>query len=63
MTKWIEKYERQNQLYLCAIELWNKVRKSSWGKHLEKLEYRVAWIHQKIVARKESGGFVSEKIK
>ncbi len=61
MTKWIEEYERQNQLYLCVVELWNKVRKSSWGQHLKKLKDHVAWTHQEVVARKESGGFVSEK--
>jgi hypothetical protein len=61
MTKWIEEYERQNQLYLRAIGLWNKVRKSSLGQSPEKLKYCVAWICQKIVARKESGGFVSGK--
>jgi hypothetical protein len=41
--------------------LWNKVRKSSWGQHLKKLKDHVAWTHQEVVARKESGGFVSEK--
>ncbi len=61
MTKWIERYERQNQLYLPAVELWNRVRKSSQGQRPEKLKDRVAWIHQKFVARKESGGFVFEK--
>jgi len=29
MTKWIEKYEMQNQLYMHVVELWNMVRKSS----------------------------------
>jgi hypothetical protein len=61
MTKWIEEYERQNQLYLHVVELWNKVRKSSRGQHPKKLKDRVAWIHQKVVTRKESGGCVSEK--
>jgi hypothetical protein len=45
MTKWIEKYERQNQLYVRAVELWNKARKSSQGQHPEKLKDHVAWIH------------------
>jgi hypothetical protein len=61
MTKWTKKYERQNQLYLCVDELWNMVKKSSWGQFLEKLKDRVTWIHQEVVARKESGGFVCEK--
>jgi hypothetical protein len=46
MKKWIKKYERQNQLYLCVVELWNKVKKSSRGEYLEKLKDLVAWIHQ-----------------
>jgi len=29
MTKWTEKYEMQNQLYMHVVELWNMVRKSS----------------------------------
>ncbi len=29
MTKWTEKYEMQNQLYMHVVELWNVVRKSS----------------------------------
>jgi hypothetical protein len=62
MTKWIEEYERQNQLYMHDVELWNMVRKSSRGQHPEKPKDRVAWIHQEVVARKESGGFVSKKI-
>jgi hypothetical protein len=61
MTKWTEEYEKQNQLYLRAIELWNKARKSSQGQCPEKLKDCVAWIHQKVVARKESGGSVSKK--
>jgi len=36
MTKWTEKYERQNQLYLRVVELWNMVRKSCWGQCPEK---------------------------
>jgi hypothetical protein len=59
--KWTKKYEKKNQLYLRAMELWNKVRKSSQGQRPEKLKYCVAWIHQEVVARKESEGFVSEK--
>jgi hypothetical protein len=61
MTEWTEEYERQNQLYLHAIELWNMDKKSSRGQCLVKLKNHVAWIHQKVVARKESGGCVSEK--
>ncbi len=34
---------------------------SSGGQRLEKLKDRVACIHQKVVARKESGGCVFEK--
>jgi hypothetical protein len=60
MTKLIEEYERQNQLYL-HVELWNKDRKSSWGQHAKKLKDCVTWIDQEVVARKESGGCVSEK--
>jgi len=29
MTKWTEKYEMQNQLYMHVVELWNMVRISS----------------------------------
>jgi hypothetical protein len=36
-------------------------QKSSRGQRPKKLEDRVAWIHQEVVARKESGGCVSEK--
>jgi hypothetical protein len=61
MTEWTKQYERKNQLYLHAVELWNMDRKSSWGHCLKKLKDRVTWIHQKVVARKESGGCVSEK--
>jgi hypothetical protein len=61
MTKWIEEYERRNQLYLNVVELWNRVRKSSWGQRPEKPKDHVAWIHQKVLVRKESGGFVSKK--
>jgi len=61
MTEWTEEYERQNQLYLHAVELRNMDRKSSRGQHLEKLKDCVAWIHQEVVARKESGGCVFEK--
>ncbi len=61
MTKWTKEYERQNQLYLRVVELWNKVRKSSQGQCPEKLKDHVTWIHQEVVARKESGGFVSKK--
>jgi hypothetical protein len=61
MTKWIEEYERQNQLYLHVVELWNRVRKSSRGQRHEKPKDHVAWIHQEILVRKGSGGFVSEK--
>jgi hypothetical protein len=60
MTKWTEEYERQNQLYLHDVELWNKVRKSSQRQCPKKLKNCVAWIHQ-VVARKESGEFVSKK--
>ncbi len=34
---------------------------SSKGQHPKKLKYHVAWIHQEVAARKESGGFVFEK--
>jgi hypothetical protein len=61
MTKWTKEYERQNQLYLHDVELWNKVRKSSQGQCPKKLKNCVAWIHQEVVARKESGEFVSKK--
>ncbi len=61
MTKWTEEYERQNQLYLRVVELWNMVKKSSQGQHLKKLRDHVTWIHQEVVARKESGGSVSKK--
>jgi hypothetical protein len=60
MTEWTKKYERQNQLYMHAVELWNKDRKSSQEQCPEKLKNRVAWIHQEV-ARKESGGCVFEK--
>jgi hypothetical protein len=55
MTKWTEKYERKNQLYLHAIELWKRVRKSSQEQLLKKLKDCIAWIHQKLVVRKEVG--------
>jgi hypothetical protein len=61
MTEWTEQYERKNQLYLHVVELWNMDRLSSWGQRPKKLKNRVAWIHQEVVARKESGGCVSEK--
>jgi len=61
MTEWTKEYEKKNQLYLHAIELWNMDRKSSQGQRPEKLKDCVAWIHQEVVARKESGGCVSEK--
>jgi hypothetical protein len=61
MIKWTEEYERQNQLYLHVVELWNTDRKSSRGQCPKKLKNCVAWIHQEVVARKESGGCVSEK--
>ncbi len=61
MIEWTEKHERQNQLYLHVVELWNMDRKSSRGQRPEKLKDRVAWIHQEVVARKESGGCVFEK--
>ncbi len=61
MTKWIEEYERRNQLYLHVVELWNRVRKSSRGQRLEKPKDHVAWIHQEVIVRKKSGGSVSEK--
>jgi len=61
MTEWTKEYEKKNQLYLHAVELWNIDRKSSRGQHPEKLKDRVAGIHQEVVARKESGGCVSEK--
>jgi hypothetical protein len=35
MTKWIEEYERQNQLYLHVVELWNMDKKSPWGQRPE----------------------------
>jgi hypothetical protein len=46
---------------LHVVELWNRVRKSSQGQCLEKLKDCVAWIHQEVVVRKESGGSVFEK--
>jgi hypothetical protein len=46
---------------LHVVELWNKVRKSSQGQCPKKLKDHVAWIHQKVVVRKESGGSVFEK--
>jgi hypothetical protein len=46
---------------LHAVELWNKDRKSSQEQRPKKLKDHVAWIHQEVVARKESGGCVSEK--
>jgi hypothetical protein len=46
MIEWTKEYERQNQLYLYAVELWNMDRKSSRGQRPEKLKDRVAWIHQ-----------------
>jgi hypothetical protein len=52
MTKWIEEYERQNQLYMCVVELWNLVRKSFRGQHLKKLKNCVAWTYLEVVARK-----------
>jgi hypothetical protein len=42
MTEWIEEYERQNQLYLHAVELWNKDRKSSQEQRPKKLKDHVA---------------------
>ncbi len=39
----------------------DKVRKSSQRQRPEKPKNCVAWIHQEVVARKESGGFVSKK--
>jgi hypothetical protein len=38
-----------------------RVRKLSQGHRREKLKDCVAWIHQEVVARKESGGSVFEK--
>jgi hypothetical protein len=61
MIERIEEYERQNQLYLHVVELWNMDRKSSRRQHPKKLKDPVAWIHQEVVARKESGGCVFEK--
>jgi hypothetical protein len=44
-----------------VVELWNMDRKSSQGQCFGKLKDHVAWIHQEVVARKESGGCVFEK--
>jgi hypothetical protein len=37
------------------------VKISSQGQRLKKLRDHVTWIHQEVVARKESGGSVSKK--